>query len=67
MITILGITITYEALCFFLLFIASEVIGTSPKLKENSVAQFIVRAAFYLKPLRREDDKLNRIRESLRQ
>lgn len=67
MITILGITLTYETLAFFLLFIASEVIGTNPKLAENSVAQLIVKLAFYLKPLRKEDNKLNQIRDTLRQ
>lgn len=67
MITILGITLTYETLAFFLLFIASEVIGTNSKLAENSVAQLIVKLAFYLKPLRKEDNKLNQIRDTLRQ
>lgn len=39
MITILGITLTYETLAFLLLFIASEVIGNNPKLKEGGVRQ----------------------------
>lgn len=67
MITILGITLTYETAAFLLLFIASEVIGTNPKLKENSVAQLILKSASLVKPLRKEDNKLKQIRDTLRQ
>lgn len=65
MLTILGIKVSYETLLFFILFVASEVIGNS-KLKENSVLQLIRDAIGYLKPLRREDDKIQKIKDILR-
>jgi hypothetical protein len=65
MLTILGLKVSYETLLFFVLFIASEVIGNS-KLKENSVFAFIQNAAGYLKPLRREDDKIQKIKDVLK-
>lgn len=65
MLTILGIKVSYETLLFFVLFIASEIIGNS-KLKENSVLQLVRDAIGYLKPLRREDDKIQKIKDILR-
>ena len=65
MLTILGIKVSYDTVLFFVLFIASEVIGNS-KLKENSVFQLIRDAIGYLKPLRREDDKIQKIKDILR-
>ena len=65
MLTIFGIKVSYEALAFFALFIGSEIIGNS-KLKENSVVQVILRAVEALKPHRTEDDKIQRIKDSLK-
>lgn len=66
MITIFGIKVSYEALAFFILFIASEYIGLNKKLRSNSVAQVIVRAARLSRPYRKEDDKLRKAFEVLR-
>ena len=66
MITFLGITMSYEAVAFLLLFLASEILAVSP-WKDNSLVQFILRMALMVKPMRREDEKLQRIRETLRQ
>ena len=64
MITILGIKVSYEALAFFALFIGSEIIGNS-KLKENSVVQVILRGIEAIKPHRKEDDKIQTIKDTL--
>ena len=66
MITFLGIQLSYEAAAFLLLFIASEFLAVSP-WKDNSLVQFILRIALLVKPMRREDDKLEKIRQTLRQ
>lgn len=65
MITILGLKFTYETLGFFALFIASEVLAASPA-KSNSLAQLIINAANLLRPLRTEDERINRVRDSLK-
>ena len=65
MITILGIKFTYESLIFLGLFLGSEVIGAS-KLKDNSVVQLILSGINALKPLRREDDQIQRIKDTLK-
>lgn len=65
MITILGISLTYEAISFFALFIASEVIGANPKLKQNTVCQFILKFATISKYGRTEDDQLSKISKIL--
>lgn len=65
MLTILGIKVSYETLLFFVLFIASEVVGNS-KLKENSIVQVLRSGINALKPLRREDDKIQKIKDILR-
>jgi len=62
MLTILGVKVSYEALIFFGLFIGSEVIGAS-KLKENSFVQIFLRGVNALKPLRKEDDKLQKLKD----
>ena len=64
MLTILGLTISYEALVFFALFLGSEAIGTS-KLKENSIAQVLLSVVSYLKIIRKEDDKIRQIKDTL--
>ena len=65
MLTLFGIKVSYEALAFFALFIGSEVIGAS-KLKDNSIAQLFVRVVEALKPHRTEDDKIQKIKDTLK-
>jgi hypothetical protein len=62
MLTFLGVKVTYESLAFLALFLGSEIIGAS-KLKDNSVVQLILSGINALKPLRREDDQINRIKD----
>jgi hypothetical protein len=66
MLTILGITLSYETIAWFVLFIASEYIGMNPKWKENSVLQMIVKIALLTKGVRVEDDKIEDIKRTLR-
>jgi hypothetical protein len=61
MITLLGLKVSYETLAFFALFLGSEVIAAS-KLKENSIAQVLLSLASYLKVIRKEDDKIQQIK-----
>ena len=65
MITILGIKVSYEALAFLALFLGSEIVGAS-KLKENSIVQIILSGINALKPLRKEDDQIQRIKDTLK-
>ena len=65
MLTIFGIKVSYEALVFFALFLGSEVIGAS-KLKDNGIAQLILSGINALKPLRREDEQIQRIKDTLK-
>ena len=65
MLTFLGIKVSYEALVFFALFLGSEVIGAS-RLKDNSVVQLILSGIKALKPLRKEDDQIQRIKDTLK-
>jgi hypothetical protein len=65
MITIFGLKLSYEAAIFFGLFIASEVIGLS-KYRANSVVQVFLKVVNLLKPLRSEDDKIRKFKDSLR-
>lgn len=62
MITVLGLKLSYETLVFLGLFVASEVVGAS-KLKENTVVQLILGGINALKPLRGEDDKLQKLKD----
>jgi hypothetical protein len=62
MLTILGIKLSYETLVFLGLFLGSELIGAS-KLRDNSVVQLILSGINALKPLRREDDQINKIKQ----
>jgi hypothetical protein len=64
MLTILGLKVSYETLAFFVLFIGSEVIGTS-NLKSNSIVQLILNAVNSLKPFRSEDDKIQKVKDSI--
>jgi hypothetical protein len=65
MITIFGIKLTYEAAIFFGLFIASEVIGLT-KYRSNSVVQVLLKVVTLLKPLRSEDERLQKIKNSFK-
>jgi hypothetical protein len=65
MITIFGIKLTYEAAIFFGLFIASEVIGLS-KYRSNSVVQVLLKVVALLKPLRSEDDRIQKVKDSFK-
>jgi len=65
MFTILGLKVSYETLLFLGLFVASEVIGNS-KLKSNSVVQIILAGINALKPLRKEDDKLQQLKDTFK-
>lgn len=66
MLTILGVKVSIETLLFFVLFLASELLGNSKRFKSNSVVQGIVSAANYMKIFRKEDDKIARIKETLK-
>lgn len=66
MIEILGVKLTYEAAAFLVLFIVSEYLGLNKKLRSNSVAQAIVKAARLARPFRKEDDKLEQIKKIFR-
>jgi hypothetical protein len=61
MITLFGLKVSYEALVFFALFLGSEVIGAS-KLKDNSIAQVLLSLVSYLKVVRKEDDKIQQVK-----
>lgn len=65
MITIFGLKLSYEAAIFFSLFIASEVIGLS-KYRSNSVVQVFLKVTDLLRPLRTEDDRLKKIKDSFK-
>lgn len=65
MLTILGLKVSYETLIFLGLFVASEVVGNS-KLKSNSVVQIILAGINALKPLRKEDDKLQQLKDTFK-
>ncbi len=64
MLTIFGLKVSYEALAFFALFVGSEVVGAS-KLKSNGIVQLILNAVESLKPFRSEDDKIQKIKDSI--
>jgi hypothetical protein len=64
MLTIFGIKISVETITFFVLFLASEVVGES-KFKSNGIVQLLANAVGALKPLRKEDDKIEQIKKIL--
>lgn len=66
MIEILGIKLTYETLLFLVLFLVSEVLPYT-RLKDNGIAQLVLHAAKTLKPFRKEDDKIARIKAQIEQ
>jgi len=64
MLTFLGLKVSYETLAFLALFLGSEIIGAS-KLKSNSIVQLFVNAVNSLKPFRSEDDKIQKVKDTL--
>ncbi len=66
MLTLFGVKVSYEALAFFVLFLASEYIGVNKRYKSNSVAQALISAANYFKLFRKEDDKIEQIKRIFR-
>ena len=62
MLTILGAKVSYEALVFFVLFLGSEAVGAS-KLKDNSLVQVLLSLVSYLKLVRKEDDKIQKLKD----
>jgi hypothetical protein len=64
MLTFLGLKVSYETLAFLALFLASEVVGNS-KFKANSIVQLILNAVESLKPFRTEDDKIQKVKDSI--
>jgi hypothetical protein len=64
MITIFGLKLTYEAAVFFALFLASELIGIS-KFKSNSLVQIFLKVVDLMRPLRSEDDKIKKVKDSI--
>lgn len=61
MIEIFGISVAWETLGFVAAFVASEVIGSS-KLKENSVAAVVKGLIDNLRPMRKEDEKVEAVK-----
>jgi hypothetical protein len=51
---------------FFVLFFASEIIGMNPKLRDNSVLGVVFRVSNYLKPFRKEDDTIQKAKNSFK-
>lgn len=64
MLTLFGLKVSYETLAFLALFLGSEVVGNS-KLKENSIVQLLLNAVNSLKPFRSEDDKIQKVKDSI--
>jgi hypothetical protein len=64
MLTFLGLKVSYETLVFFSLFLGSEAVGAS-KLKDNSIVQVLLSVVSYLKLVRKEDDKIQKIKDTL--
>ena len=65
MIELFGIKLTYDSIAALVLFISSEIIGANPNLKASSISQLILQAARTLKPFRKEDDKIARIKAQI--
>ncbi len=65
MLTILGLKVSWETILFFALFLGSEVVGNS-KLKQNSIVQLILTGVNALKPYRKEDDQIQKLKDTLK-
>lgn len=66
MLTIFGVKVSIETLAFFTLFLSSEYLGSSEKFKSNGVVQAIISIANYMKVIRKEDDKIQKIKDSFK-
>ena len=66
MLTIFGAKVSIEALAFFVLFVASEYFGASKRFKANGVVQTLVSCANYFKGFRKEDDKIDQVKNIFR-
>ena len=66
MLTILGFKVSIETVTFFVLFLASEYLGTNSRLKSNSLVQAFTSAVNSFKLFRKEDDRIRRIKDSLK-
>jgi hypothetical protein len=66
MLTILGAKVSYDAAGWFVLFLASEYLGSNPRLKSNSVVQAVVSAVNSFKFIRKEDDRIRRVKDSFK-
>ena len=64
MIEILGVTLTYEALAFILVFIGDEIMPYLP-IKSNGWLQLFHNSVKALKPVRKEDERIKAIVEEL--
>ena len=65
MLTFFGLKVSIETVIFFVLFLSSEVVGQS-QLKSNGLVQLLSNAVSALKPLRKEDDKIEQLKKILR-
>jgi hypothetical protein len=65
MIEILGLKLTYETLGFLIAFVASELIGSSKALKNNSLAGLLKSIVDGQRPFRKEDNKIDAIKAKL--
>jgi hypothetical protein len=65
MIEILGIKLSYEAAAFLALFIFDELVPHLP-IKGNSIVQVIQGVIGQLKMFRKEDDKIQKIKDALK-
>jgi hypothetical protein len=65
MIEILGIKLSYEAAAFLVLFLFDELVPYLP-IKGNSVVQVIRGIIGQLKMFRKEDDKIQKIKDALK-
>ena len=65
MLTILGLKVSWETILFFALFLGSEVVGNS-KFKQNSIVQLILTGVNALKPYRKEDDQIQKLKDTLK-
>ena len=65
MLTILGLKVSWQTILFFALFLGSEVVGNS-KLKQNSIVQLILTGINALKPYRKEDDQIQKLKDTFK-
>jgi hypothetical protein len=64
MIELFGIKVSIEALIFVVLFVVDEALALSPA-KSNSIVQLLSNLLRTVKPARREDEKVEAIKDKL--